>query len=419
MAELKRYTEQEPILLFSDFPPCAGGGGATNLRSLLQDDLRRRVVWVTLATGEGSANAPVEYEGFRVVHARGGPSRTAPRGKRSLLVDTLKSKPLAEEINEIADKVGARAIWIVMHGATVPVAARLSTSSSKPVHLTVNDDPTGVALQSKRMFLLYPYIASRFARAMKAAASIDVVSRGMQTRYLERYGVETTIVNRGLPPRVTTDSPYQAHRSVLRVGVLGSNYSYQQLPILGQAVGDAARRGGVQGELVVIGQALHGQRLQKDLMGTVSVTLTGHLPEHEAIERLRTCFLLYLNYPFDWRNRIFRQTSLPVKTCTYIRAGRPLLLHCPSDSSIYPFTEQRPYVTHWPDMYVATGADVIADCWNDEQLHASFVHEAEMLRIKYFDLELHQETLFRMLDALVAKNGEELSTAAELEQASP
>ena len=328
-------------MLLTDFPPETAGGGAVILQSLLDPaELEKNFLWLTPSRPRA--------EGRNVVWLRRGSAARTPKLGRSLWLDnTLMAGDLADEVLEIARERGARAIWIVMHGAGVAIAARLSSRTTIPIHLTVHDDPAfAIALASRRYLALVPAIERDFARALRAAASVDVTSEGMAERYLRRYGIRSVIVHRGMDRVVEPSPPYDKQRWGLRVGILGNTYGYRQLLILGQAVAEAARKLGVPGRLLVIG-AGYGERLSRDLAGRVEVEFTGHIDEPAAVRHLQRCFLLYLNYPFPNIHAVRRQTSFPTKLSTYVQAARPILIHAPADSSVTSLGAMTGYAHCW------------------------------------------------------------------------
>lgn len=393
-ASLTRYTADRPLALLTDYPPDTGGGGAVILRSLLGPEDRARLVWMSPV-----APADPEAAGPNAVALRSG---SAGRGRRSVGLDsTVYAGALAREALAVAEAHGARALWVVMHYAGVPIAARLARSGRLPLHLTVHDDPAfGVALRSKRYLALVPWIERDFARAMRRANSVDVIGRGMAERYRRRYGVESAIVHRALDEPIAPSGDYDAAQNGLRVGVLGSTYSYDQLPLLARAVELAAGRLGVAPRLLVIGRS-HGERLRAEFAGRVEVEVTGHVSEAEGVALLRDCFALYLNYPFARRDAVLRQTSFPTKLSSYVQAARPLLIHAPADSSVMPLVGPDGYATAWPDLDPARGADALVAAWGRPENHASRHEAAERARRDHYDPDQNRRALFGALDALV------------------
>jgi hypothetical protein len=413
---LDRYSPEHPLVLVTEYPPDATGGGGVILRGLLTPSERARIVWLTLSPFD-----PKMAEGWGgMILLRQGSAVRRADGRRSLWRDaTLYHRVIAKEILEIARVRQARALWLMMHGAIVPVAARLTAVGpvrtgrhqplpagshrphvALPVHLTVHDDPVGQALVSRKYLALAPWLAHTFARALKQADSVDTICEGMADRYRRRLGVDSTVVHRGVERPVEPSPPHDRARG-LSVGIIGSIYQYAMIRELGRAVALASRRLGVPGKIVVVGQGV-GDRLRADLNGAIEVETTGHLNESAAIERLRACFLLYVNYPFDRRAGLFRQTSFPTKVSTYAQAARPLLVHMPADGSVVALTKMPGrYATYWATLRASDGADLMVQLWNDPASHQSAHEPAERVRSRTYDFATNQAMLFRLLNALV------------------
>jgi glycosyltransferase involved in cell wall biosynthesis len=395
MVNLSAYSPERPILLVTDYPPDAGGGGAVILRSLLSAEDRARVVWASPSLDPGASS---RADGG-VPLVQGSHSLARWLRRRSVTVDSLLSPRLATEIEDLARRRNATAIWIVMHGAMVHAAARLVGRTRLPVHLTVHDDPPyGVALMSRRHVALIPLIARDLGRALRRAQSVDVISDGMASRYRSLYGVNSVVVHRGMTQSVVPSPPFDPSNG-LAIAVLGNTYGYEQLLTLANAIAQADARLRVRGRLVVIGRG-HGERLRKEIGQRMDVEVTGHLDEAAAVERLRTCFLLYLNYPFSPRAAVLRETSFPTKLSTYLLAARPILLHAPPGSSTSPLAELAGYVVPWTNDRSADGADLIVRAWNDVTTRESAHVAAEATRRRYYDLEENRATLFAALNRL-------------------
>jgi hypothetical protein len=321
-----------------------------------------------------------------------------------LLDSTVYAGALAREVAGLARRRSARAVWVVMHGAAVHIAARLAHAGELPVHLTVHDDPAFAnALRSRRYLALVPWIERDFAGALRRARSLDVIGEGMRVRYLQRYGVGSVVVHRALTEPVREAPRYDRRGRGLTVGVLGSTYSYDQMPVLGRAVARAAGRLGVPGRVVVLGRS-HGERLRDEMAAErpdLAVEVTGHVSEAEGVERLRGCFALYLNYPFGARDRVLRQTSFPTKLSTYVMAARPLLMHVPEDSSVVPLADYISYATLWATMDDNDGAEHLVRLWQTARSDESYHTTAEEVRLRYYDHAQNRRTLCQALNALV------------------
>ena len=387
-AGLAHGSPGRPLILITDYPPDAQGGGAVILRSLLGPEDRRDVLWLSPSP---SSDAPATLR-----------SGSSGRGRRSLGLDqTIYAKALADEVLAIARGRDARGFWVVLHGSGVAIASRLAKAGTLPIHATVHDDPAYAnALRSRRYLPLVPLIARDFARAIRGATSVDVIGQGMADHYRRKYGVDSKIVHRALPGPVEAGPTYDKARHGLRVGVLGSTYSYGQLPILARAVESAARTLGVPGRVLVVGRS-HGERLKGEVGDRVEVEVLGHIEEAEAVPRLHDCFALYLNYPFGPLDAALRRLSFPTKLGTYALAARPILIHAPGDSSVMPLMEIDGYAGHWGSLGEAEGASKLVEMWGNPRASESRHSEGESVRLRYYDPDRNRRTLFEALGALV------------------
>lgn len=382
---LTAFSSDRPLLLLTDFSPGAKGGGAVNIRSLLTPEDRKRILWATLS--------PLATDQQREVSLAGA-------GPRSVLRDsTVRVHKLRREVERVMRSHNSPAAWIVAHSACVRIAPGL-VAAGVPVHVTVQDDPAwAFALRTRRYAALAPLLARDLRRTLRGARSVEVVSQGMAQRYRARYGVEPTIVNRGLAGPLQPTSQYDRGQG-LCVTVLGSTYGVRELTVLAQAMGMVQKRLGISARLTVIGGVDKGQI--RDLCpSNVELEVPGYLDEEEGLDILRESYLLYVNYPFDRRGKMLRETSFATKLTTYVMAARPLLLHMPPESSVAVLSSTAPYANLWSSLKPEDGADIIERLWRNEAIGNSFHAEADAVREEHFDLERNRALLFGALNALV------------------
>lgn len=398
--ELSNFSPEHPLLLITDYPADTGGGGAVILRSLLSQENRKKVIWLSLS-GATKSNPEIWTGHYRLNQGSAGIISSA---RRSIFLDsTWFARSLALEILDIARERQGKGLWVVMHGAAVHVAAHLTRAGKLPIHLTVHDDPTAYIIRSKKNFILAPLVGIDLGFALKKAHSIDVVSQGMAQLYKSRYGVDSSIVHRGTDQTIQPETNYDKTQFGLTIGILGNTYSYEQLPILCQAMIKASNHLQIPAKLLIIGQSF-GNRLQKQFSEQLEIEVANHLEEKTAIERLQKCFLLYLNYPFSRRTRILRQTSFPTKLSTYLMTARPIIMHVPDDSSVMPLASYSRYVNLWNNCDVIEGANIFIKSWMELSSEDNFHIQAEQIRQKYYNLSANQENLFKLLNALTNHN---------------
>jgi hypothetical protein len=386
-------TAARPVILVADQSWDGAGGGAVILRSLIEKYIGDGIVWATPTSVEQ------DLERGRFGLRSGSMGRT---GKFSLLADLFtNSAKMAEEVSDLARRINAGGIWVILHGATIAIAAQLARTGGVPIHATVHDDPIyATALRSRRLALFAPLIARDFSFALRQARSVDVVCPEMGERYERKYGVKSRILRRGLETAPSPSPAYELNRDGLSVGILGNTYSYQQLPLLGQAVESAAKCLGVRGRIVICGQSFGG-RLQQDMQGRIDVDVTGHIPEQDCISKLQRCGLLYLSYPFGRINRVLGQTSFPTKLSTYIYASRPLLVHAPEGTTLADLPKDNGFIDAWTTLNPADGEFRLKSMIGAPSFSQSHHVSAESLRARYYDLAVHRATLSAILEGLV------------------
>jgi len=381
-----------PIILLADQSWDGAGGGAVILQSLIGDLIGDGIVWVTPTRGER------DPEHGRYGLRSGSTGRT---GKFSLLADLFtNSRALAQEVSDLAQRINARGIWVILHGATIGIAAQLARICNVPLHATVHDDPIyATAIRSRRLAFFTPLIARDFGFVLRKARSVDVVSQPMAERYERKFGIQSSILRRGLTTPPSRSPDYELSRDGLTVGLLGNTYSYQQLPVLARAIESAANQLGVTGRIVICGAGF-GSRLKQDMQGKLEVEVTGHIPEPACISKLQRCALLYLNYPFGRLNRVLGQTSFPTKLSTYIYASRPILLHAPEGTSLTDIPHDGGFIDSWTTLHPADGASRIVSMVRSPSFAQSHHIAAETLRARYYDLAAHRATLSTILEGL-------------------
>jgi hypothetical protein len=387
-ARLDCFTAERPLVIVTDFPPDARGGGAVIVRSLLADDDLDRLVWVTLSRFDG------DDAGFPPVI-----SLAERRRDPSLIRNaTIRRRELVRRVREIMRERNAAAAWVIAHGASVCVAAELAEADI-PTHVTVHDDPAwAYALLTRRYLLLAPLFARDCARALRSARSVDVVSEAMANRYRSRHGRDPTVIHRGLAGRVTASEAYE-RKDGLSVAVLGSTYGERELRSLATALGLVEEHHNIPTRLTVIGTA-SARRLRQVVPGNVRLAALGHLAETDGVAQLRNSFVLYLGYPFGWRGRVLRTTSFPTKLSTYVMAARPLLVHAPADSSVACLAETAPYATPWTTLDPQDGVSVLLELWRDPRAAESFHVDAELIRTRHFDFQRNRTRLIEVLNLL-------------------
>lgn len=305
------------IALFTPYSPVIGGG-SVQLRSHVSHLAELNVQWYYLAdepvTGNnwqwiGRPLTPLQF--VLDISARAGfPGSTAL-------------------VNQITDRLPADVYWVVGHYEGISVADELLTKG-KTVHLTIHDEPLAMLIRSRRYRPLWPLMARVFPRVLRRAKSVDVTSTAMRDYLKRRYNVDSFSLYKYLPELPTINS--QVSEDSLTVGHIGSLYHRTLFRQFVLACRDLARHQKRCLKIVRIGRSPEMDEIAAE--NPTTFDLHGELLEEHALPLLAACDFVYAMYPYGFRFRGFRRTSLPIKLSTYIQAQRPIFAHTPPDSGL-------------------------------------------------------------------------------------
>ena len=221
------------------------------------------------------------------------------------------------------------AVITVAHNLGWMAAAALATRNKLPLHLVIHDDWPGVVWQNG---FVNQFIGKYFARCYKAAASRLCVSPYMVDEYDKRYGIGGSVLypSRAANAAVFSDPPTLSQSNKpFTIGYAGTLYADHARTLLGVAHGLAR----VGGRLLLFGpfDSVQVSRFQLDL---ANVHCCGLIPSEELICRLREeADALFVPMSFSDSERQAARLNFPSKLADYTRAGLPLFIAGPPDSS--------------------------------------------------------------------------------------
>jgi len=232
-------------------------------------------------------------------------------------------------VREIVRQMDADLYWIVAHYEGISVADQL-LSMSKPIHLTVHDEPLAMLIRSRRLRPLWPLMSSTFSRVLRGARSVDVTSTNMRDYFKRKYKVDSFALYKYLPELPAMD--LLLSENTLTVGHIGSLYHSDPFRKFVLACRSYAANHNLSLRILRIGDSPAMEKIASENLATFENY--GELLEKDALPVLATCDFVYAMYPHGYRFQGFRRTSLPIKLSTYIQAQRPIFAHTPPDSGL-------------------------------------------------------------------------------------
>jgi len=311
------------IALFTPFNPVTGGGG-TIFRSLIPQLEGAEVHWFYLA--ESKADIP----GATLLGSPVLGGAFVGDALNSARIFVTRKHPMVLEYARKIMEWEPEVVWVNAMNEGLLMGMMLRQLGANKLHVSVHDDPAGLANKSRRYRHLAGFMDRSNRALLQIASSVDVVSEPMKRYYSQRYGVTAGVVYRYLGP-FSVSATSAATEPTILVGHVGSAYSAPEVRAFLAALRSLERTDGVRFKVLTFGQSPVFMAAQEEFPGLIDGA--GDVPELEVVKRLRQCVFVYSMYSFNRRHRIFRETSQPTKMSTYLMAARPILAHCPEGSS--------------------------------------------------------------------------------------
>lgn len=319
---------QVKVALFTPFSPATGGGGVI-FRSILPYLKGAEIHWFYLAAS--STDTPSStHLGPRVM---GG--SLANDAVNTLRLFALQSHPQIDCYVQAIRAWSPDIVWVNAMNEGILVGKKLLDAGIPHLHVSVHDDPAGLAIKSTRYRPLASLMDRRNTELLRRAHTVDTVCDSMSAYYKRRIGVDSGVLYRYIhDPRLPApeiDTTDASDDGVIHIGHVGSAYSTDEVFAFLRALQAISASDGIQFHLTNYGVSPAMTAAQHEFPGIVENA--GNTPEDEVIRRLQRTAFVYSMYSFNPRHRIFRETSQPTKMSTYLMAARPILAHCPPGSS--------------------------------------------------------------------------------------
>jgi hypothetical protein len=317
------------IALFTPFSPTIGGGSVI-FRSVLPHLRNTDVRWFYLS--DSPVDAPRStHLGRRIM----GGSPAHDLGN-TLRLFALENHPEVDRCVRAILDWAPHVAWVNAMNEGILIGKKLLDAGIPHLHVSVHDDPAGLAIKSRRYRSFASLMDRRNSQLLRRAQSVDVVCDSMREYYRHRIGVDAGVVYRYIHdlqlPACGFGPPPASDDRLIRIGHVGAFYSSPEVFAFVDALCSISNSEGLQFRLQTYG-GVTGLMASLQAKFPNVVENAGNVPEDEVIRRLQSAAFVYSMYSFNPRHRLFRETSQPTKMSTYLMTGRPILAHCPGGSS--------------------------------------------------------------------------------------
>ncbi len=216
------------------------------------------------------------------------------------------------------------------------IAARLAARfTGLPLIVNVHDDPVNRLRVKGHPAWFLRWYEKQFAKTLKSALRVGVISDYMGEVYQQRYGVRTTTLYIGVEAQKCLQPRCPSAEGARVILSLGSQNSAENWNLLIEAVQLLNAQAGEQKYRI-----LHIGKLSPTLARPPEVEVTGWLPDEDFLRELDRADICFLNASFAPEQAEVGRLSFPLKIHSYIQAQRPMLALGPSDSAVVRFVRE-------------------------------------------------------------------------------
>lgn len=331
------------LLVATDFPPDAPGGGPAVIRQMLRSFPGQIYWWScrrSLARASGFPPQPV------LEHAHASPRRLFPQKRltrwKAIAMRTLWAPYAAHSLTNFLRKISPDCVWAIPHDWSIlPLYRVLLRETPSPLHLhtTIQDFPDihhhGADWGPKIVSTLVHQQEALYANADSA----DATSLPMLDLLKKRTGkAGAQMLHAGLEPEdfhfLETQAAMPPPKGPIRIAYAGTILVDPEFSFFTQLL-EKIRALGVDLRLEFWSSHTYSARpwFRHEWMKE-----HGHLSEADLMPHLRQCSWGFIPMSFSDQDSRYNRYSLPTKFITYLAAGLPILSLGHPESSLMKMT---------------------------------------------------------------------------------
>ena len=323
------------LLVVTEFPPNASGGGPAVVRQMLKDWPSEKLFWWSCMP-ETDRRFNQRVQGLRCAAI---PGKFYPQQKftalKSALLEHVWSPWAEKHLRRTLRELQPDAVWVIPHNWSIPPIRAAITEANQPCHVSLHDyvDVHG----NPRRFGV-----GRCARLVRladeiyaGAASADAISREMADDLEKRTGkVAAAIIRFGVEPAelaelatTTSDRPHNE----IRIAYAGSILVEKEFALFVTALRKLKEVNRRPIRLRLFGANPFSSAPWFDASW---MSVIGNLPEAELRAQLRQCHWGFSPMALADADPRYNRFSFPTKFIAYLAAGLPVITLGHPESSV-------------------------------------------------------------------------------------
>ncbi len=318
MAEFPR------LLVATEFPPNASGGGPAVVRQMLRQYPAEKIYWWSVFPDlDSKFGQKVAAHEVARIPAKWYPQRKYPLVK-SWALEKLWVPWASNHLKKTLRKVNPEAIWIIPHNWSIPPLSQ-TLSSAVPFHISIQDYVNIHDHPSRFGEDRCKNMESQLDHLYSSARTRDVISAPMQIDLKQRTGFEADqILRAGLEEEdfLFLKNSQSSSQQKIKIAYAGSILVPETFEIFVRALATVRKK-----LSSILSLELFGAHSYQNYSWFDSSWMNehGNLNEEDLKKSLRECTWGFCPMSLTDSNPNYNRFSLPTKFSTYLASGLPVL----------------------------------------------------------------------------------------------
>jgi hypothetical protein len=242
----------------------------------------------------------------------------------------IKLPQIASKISKFAKENNCELILVSIQGQTITRLVRKVTKKTKLEYVAQIWDPLEWWMKEYKFDPLTKFInIHKFKSVIRGARKFMAMSWAMSNEFENKYQVRAITNIPGLNKGKISYSKKHDENNIFVISYAGQLYAREEFDSLIEGLKKI--NWSYKGKQIILN--LYGAHFDKKYHNTPQININGYIKQEKLLNVLAESDLLYCPYWFSKEFSKVSRISFPAKLVTYLKTGKPVLVHAPEYAS--------------------------------------------------------------------------------------